>query len=115
MRLPLIICEQGDLDLFESIESACNYLEPIDIRNDEYIGYDASGQLLKLEIKCIDKSFLGIKTKLEKVIITETKIYCEKELIEKILMFFKRSEKDEKSRDLNRLLSQLTTKIGYTK
>lgn len=50
MRLPIIVCEQGDILCFESIELAERYLEPIDICNDEYRCFDADAQELTLTV-----------------------------------------------------------------
>jgi len=49
---PVIVVEEnGDLLLFRDIDSAERYLEPIDIRNEEYDqAFDASGRRLDLEI-----------------------------------------------------------------
>lgn len=46
MKRPIIIYDNGDLLIFESIEKAESYLEPIDI--DIYTGYDSQGHLLSL-------------------------------------------------------------------
>jgi hypothetical protein len=48
MRPPIILDEHGDISLFPSVETAARYVEPIDVRNGEYIAYDSSGFLLKL-------------------------------------------------------------------
>lgn len=34
--------------LFRSIDAACRYLEPIDVRNGEYVAYDSWGRGLQL-------------------------------------------------------------------
>ena len=48
MKTPIIIDSFGDVLVFESVEDAECYLEPIDVANDEYIGYDSEGRLLQL-------------------------------------------------------------------
>ena len=48
MRSPIILDEHGDISFFPSVEAAARYLDPIDVRNGEYIAYDSSGFLLKL-------------------------------------------------------------------
>ncbi len=45
---PIIVDEQGTATVFESIEDAERYLEPIDVRNEEYVAYDSEGRLLRL-------------------------------------------------------------------
>jgi hypothetical protein len=46
MKTPIIIYDKGDVLIFESIEIAESYIEPLDI--DAYIAYDAEGRLLRL-------------------------------------------------------------------
>lgn len=46
MKLPLILCENGDVDLFESIEDLEHYVESPDIA--DYRVFDASGDVLHL-------------------------------------------------------------------
>ncbi|MUV14522.1 hypothetical protein [Noviluteimonas gilva] len=48
MRPPIIIDEHGDVSVFESVEAAARYIEPIDVRNNEYVAYDSAGYLLRL-------------------------------------------------------------------
>ncbi len=45
---PIIVDEQGTATVFESVEDAERYLEPIDVRNGEYVAYDSEGRLLRL-------------------------------------------------------------------
>jgi hypothetical protein len=44
---PIVINEHGDVSLFATVPSAEQYLEPIDVENNEYIGYDALGRKLR--------------------------------------------------------------------
>jgi hypothetical protein len=48
MRPPIVLDDHGDISLFLSVEAAARYIEPIDIRNGEYIAYDSAGFLLEL-------------------------------------------------------------------
>jgi hypothetical protein len=48
MKLPIIVVESGDILFFRSLSIAEHYLEPIDVRNNEYITYDSEGRLLRL-------------------------------------------------------------------
>lgn len=48
MRPPIIIDEHGDISIFQSVEDAARYIEPIDVRKNEYVAYDSSGFLLEL-------------------------------------------------------------------
>lgn len=72
MKLPIILSENGDIMMFSSKEEACSYLEPIDIRNDEYLAYDAEGTPLNLGISNEEKSlFRVMKYRVPKVTIEE--------------------------------------------
>jgi hypothetical protein len=48
MKLPIIVVESGDILFFTSLIIAERYLEPIDVRNNEYTAYDSEGRLLCL-------------------------------------------------------------------
>mgnify|MGYP005758633445 CR=1 FL=1 len=48
MRPPIVIDEHGDISFFPSVEAACRYIEPIDVRNNEYVAFDSAGYLLQL-------------------------------------------------------------------
>jgi hypothetical protein len=43
---PILINEHGDVMIFATVQSAEQYLEPIDVENKEYVGYDALGRKL---------------------------------------------------------------------
>lgn len=45
---PIIVYEPGDPMIFESVTSAEWYLEPVDVKNDEYVSYNSEGRLLRL-------------------------------------------------------------------
>lgn len=47
---PIIVDEHGDISVFEALDDVERYIEPIDVRNNEYVFYDASGQVLHAEI-----------------------------------------------------------------
>ncbi len=51
MKTPIVIDENGDLSVFETIEHAQQSLEPVDVRNMEYVAYDRDGILLSLEVR----------------------------------------------------------------
>jgi hypothetical protein len=50
MKTPIFINERGDVSVFESVEDAEHYIEPIDVANNEYVGYDSEGRLLQLTV-----------------------------------------------------------------
>ena len=48
IKPPVIVDETGDIDVFESVEAAEIYLEPIDVENDRFVAFDSVGRLLRL-------------------------------------------------------------------
>jgi hypothetical protein len=50
MTGPFFLIEHGDVSAFGSIESLLQYVEPVDVRNDEYSAYDAEGCRLTLGV-----------------------------------------------------------------
>lgn len=48
MKPPIILDEHGDVSFYPNAESAALAMEPIDVRNNEYIAYDSAGYILKL-------------------------------------------------------------------
>lgn len=46
MKAPIFICDNGDVSIFESVEYAEQYLEPIDVLNEDFTVYDCEGMLL---------------------------------------------------------------------
>ena len=48
MKAPFFLNESGNVLVFRSIEEAERYIEPIDVINREYIGYDSIGRRLQL-------------------------------------------------------------------
>jgi len=51
MKAPIIANNHGDLLLFKTVERAREYLEPLDVLNDEYVLYDSEGRLLRAVAK----------------------------------------------------------------
>ena len=70
MDLPIIVDEHGDLMVFASESELSDYLEPIDVRNGEYIAYDSKGEQLTLlvETEKLRSKILG-QTLRERVIV----------------------------------------------
>jgi len=48
IKPPVIVDETGPIYVFESVEDAEMYLEPIDVENNRYIAFDSVGRLLRL-------------------------------------------------------------------
>lgn len=51
MKPPIIVNENGALTFFQSITDVERYLEPIDVRNQEYVAYDSDGRQLELGVE----------------------------------------------------------------
>ena len=43
MLAPIVIDEHGDVSFFADVAVAARALEPIDVRNHEYVAYDSLG------------------------------------------------------------------------
>jgi hypothetical protein len=50
---------RGDVRFFESLQEAENYVEAIDVVNNEYVGYDSEGRILSLAVKPGSTGILG--------------------------------------------------------
>jgi len=50
MKNPLILHENGDVSVFENSSFLINYIEPIDVENNIYEAFDATGEVLKLAL-----------------------------------------------------------------
>lgn len=48
MKYPLVIGEPNDWDIYDSLDAVQKQLEPIDVLEGVYIGYDREGRLLRL-------------------------------------------------------------------
>ena len=102
MKLPLIVCDTpgDDLSIHDSIEEAEIFLEAIDVRNNEYVAFDAQGNVLILEIEKVRQpTFFGLfHNDIEMVRIREAEPVANKEdelrqrLIDYILCFQKDSD-----------------------
>ena len=73
MKLPIIVEEHGDLLVFQNVESACLYLESVDVLNSEYVAYDAEGLIVELSvIEKTRRSKVFGETKIESVEISQS-------------------------------------------
>ena len=61
LELPIIIAESRDIIFYDRVCDAELHLEAIDVRNQEYVGYDAKGRLLTFSIEHRhDRTFFGL-------------------------------------------------------
>jgi hypothetical protein len=63
MKPPITIDDHGDINIFETIEEAEKYVEPIDARRGDFVAYDSEGRLLRSQI--VKRGLLGPRVKLE--------------------------------------------------
>jgi hypothetical protein len=50
MKPPIFVYEPRDLDVFDSVEAAEQYLEPIDVQHNRFVAYDSESRLLALSV-----------------------------------------------------------------
>jgi hypothetical protein len=50
LLLPMLLVEHGDVLLFTNVRDAVRYIEPIDVINREYIGFDAHARRLAITL-----------------------------------------------------------------
>lgn len=120
MNPPIIVVEHGDVTIFESVVKAQLGLEPIDVRNGEYVAYDRDGRLLRLTVMRKEKpSFFGKEKSIEAVEIS----YVEEEgdyasdLRKALINLFKRTEvydQEDESLPLDDLVNKAVKQYGYT-
>ena len=55
MKSPIVIVEDGDISVHPSPEHAEVFLEPSDVKDSNYIGYDSEGNLLDLSVVPAEK------------------------------------------------------------
>jgi hypothetical protein len=60
MSIPIILNNFGDVLVFDSVEKAVRYIEPIDVSNNEYTGYDGEGRLLQLSVLNDTRIVIGL-------------------------------------------------------
>lgn len=60
LKEPIYIYEEEALDVFETVEYAERYIEPPDVINDIFEGYDAEGRLLKFSVVKEKRRFWGL-------------------------------------------------------
>lgn len=106
IKEPIIIIENGDISVFDSLDKLYNYLEIIDVENNEYSAYDAKGLNLVFQIITENKRYFNL---------LESKDNTEKLSLE-IVQFLKRINiyKNFKKFNLSELINLLIDEIGYT-
>jgi hypothetical protein len=121
MRLPIIINEGGDLSVFRTVEQAERALEAIDVKNKEYVAYDADGRSLILSVMVEERTgCIGLfPSRIEMVRLVDNPIAQVDEVAFRALLiqFLNRVEVSMdgiESDDLSSLLNALLGKVGYS-
>lgn len=60
IALPIILDEHGSCDIYARYDEAVRAIEAIDVRNNEYRGYDAEGRKLALSADDADKITISL-------------------------------------------------------
>jgi len=81
MRPPIFVYEPNDLDVFESVEAAERYIEPIDVKNDEFTFFDSEGRVLNASVVIDTKG-------IERTVIDDTEDQFNKSELKRILVDF---------------------------
>lgn len=107
MKAPIVLDENGDVSLFATVEEAARYMEPIDVRNNEYVAYDSEGYRLKLVPGAINVMITGR---------TESK--PSPEALNRLLnAYWERAAQDKppKTGSLEQLINACAQRFGFTK
>ncbi len=108
MKMPIFVFDDGDMDIFESIDSLSKYIEPYDI--DDNIVFDADG--LKLTLKLVERGReLVAVEELNNVELAPEVLFS---LIKNFLLRTKFREEIQEEADLAALIRMSIEKIGYS-
>lgn len=121
MKLPIIVNERGDVSIYRSAEQVERALEAVDVRNGEYVAYDAEGKPLILSVvPGQEKGFLGLGSKMvERVAVIDNPAAeaDQSELAAMLIEFLGRvgicPDNNDRS-DLSSLLKLVIDKVGYS-
>lgn len=119
METPILVIENGDISIFKSVNKAQRYLEPIDVKNSEYVAYDRDGHLLSLTIsQKRNSSFFGKAKTIESVEISEAEEEGDhaEDLRKALINFFKRTgvyNHDDETLTMNELINKAVNQFGY--
>ena len=120
MKKPIIVNRQGDISIFESVEYAELYINPIDVKNKEYVVYDSEGNRLHLDIFKKEYSYIyGRTAASETVKINSIKKNsdCSSELYKLLINFFQETRVKVEENDLlslRALIDKSVSVYGYS-
>ena len=100
IKLPLIINESGDVTLYNSVFDAEQNLEPIDVHEGRYKGYDGAGRLLRIEC-------FGNNVKIELAESSPSQIHELYQLLKHMVEFFGKSCDGIEPDDIDSLIDML--------
>jgi len=75
IEIPVFLYEPNNLYIFDSVEGAKRFAEPIDVINNEYKAYDAKGRLLRMTVQNHDKKQMIVLEPLEEVPTHQTELF----------------------------------------
>jgi hypothetical protein len=111
MKKIYILNEHGDVNIFKSEKDMIDYVEPIDVENEEYEVFDSEG----LKYRLYTKSFKNDGS--VKIFLSSTGKY-DKGKLKNILLDFltkiDRSFKTKRSLELDDLINKTIDLIGFT-
>lgn len=88
MKPPIFIDNNGDITVFASVQDAENWVEPIDVRNNEYEAFDSEGRLLFLTVQK-QEGFLSSSREYVQITEAETDPAHAGELRDRLQIFLK--------------------------
>lgn len=73
MRPPFVLVDNtGDIEVFDTVQELEQYAEPVDVRLNEYVAYDAEGRLLDLRCEeVVSGRFLRVRLSVVRVVEAE--------------------------------------------
>lgn len=73
MRPPFVLVDNtGDIEVFDTVQELEQYAEPVDVRLNEYVAYDAEGRLLDLRCEeVVGGRFLRVRLSVVRVVEAE--------------------------------------------
>jgi len=111
MKPPIIIDEHGDIEIYSSVKIAEADVEPIDVRNDEYVFYDCEGMILQPSIVEVPGKVFLLETAVEHVRLLPSEVYRRDDLIRALIAYLQKLGHDRmilKTMELEELMSLIT-------
>lgn len=68
MKNKIILSEHGDLSVFDTEDRLKGYIEPTDIKSNEYKVFDENGYVIDLSVGVNIKKFLGVTVLKEEIV-----------------------------------------------